>query len=144
MQEDGKYHPVVYPSHALCGSKANYHSSMLEFLALKWAVTEQFKEYLMYKTFAVRTNNNPLMYILITPNLDAMGHRWVSALAMFDFKLEYLGSADNCVANVLSRMGIRLDNNPMKEFLQSLDESSCDAKNVKDGMDKDVRPLTKV
>ena len=45
VQEDGKYHPVAYASCALRGSEANYHSSKLEFLALKWAVTQQFKEY---------------------------------------------------------------------------------------------------
>ena len=87
VQEDRKYHPVVYVSHALRGSKANYHSSKLEFLALKLAVTEQFKEYLMYKPFTLRTNNNALTYILTTSNLDAMGHHWVSDLARFDFKL---------------------------------------------------------
>ena len=53
VQEDRKYHPVVYASHALCGSKANYHSSKLEFLALKWAVTQHFKEYLMYQPFTM-------------------------------------------------------------------------------------------
>ena len=53
VQEDGKYHPVVYVSHTLCGSKANYHSSKLEFLACKWAVTQQFKEYLMYQPFTM-------------------------------------------------------------------------------------------
>ena len=35
VQEDGKYHPVAYASCALHGSEANYHSSKLEFLALK-------------------------------------------------------------------------------------------------------------
>ena len=53
VQEDGKYHPVAYASHALHGSEANYHLSKLEFLALKWAVTQQFKEYLMYQPFTV-------------------------------------------------------------------------------------------
>ena len=89
-------------------------------------------------------HNNPLTYILMMPNLDAMGHLWVSALARFDFKLVYLCGTDNQVANVLSRMETRLDDNATKEFLQFLDESSYDAKNVKDGVDKDVRPLTKV
>ena len=69
VQEDGKYHPVAYASCALCGSEANYHSSKLEFLALKWALTQQFKEYLIYQPFTVRTDNNPLMYVLMTPNL---------------------------------------------------------------------------
>ena len=45
-QEDGRYHPVAFTSHALHGGEKNYHSSKLEFLALKWAITEQFREYL--------------------------------------------------------------------------------------------------
>ena len=46
----------------------------LEFLALKWAITEHFKEYLLYPPFLVRTDNNPSTYIMTTPNLDATGH----------------------------------------------------------------------
>ena len=53
VQEDGRYHPVAYMSRALHRSEANYHSSKLEFLALKWAVTQQFKEYLMYQPFTI-------------------------------------------------------------------------------------------
>ena len=52
----------------------NYHSTKLEFLALKWAVTECLKEYLTYQPFLVRTDNNPLTYIITTPNLNATGH----------------------------------------------------------------------
>ena len=145
VQEDGKYHPVAYASHALCGSEANYHSSKLEFLALKWAVMQQFKEYLMYQPFTMRTDNNPLMYVLMTPNLDATGHHWVSALARFNFRLEYLCGTDNRVADVLSRMETRLDDNATNKFLWSLDESSYDAKNVSDDLGKeDTQPLTKV
>ena len=33
--EDGKYHPITYGSKALSKSEKNYHSSKLEFLALK-------------------------------------------------------------------------------------------------------------
>ena len=50
---------------------------------------EHFKEYLLYQPFLVKTDNNPLMYIMTTPNLDATGHWWVSALAKYDFQLEY-------------------------------------------------------
>ena len=89
-QEDGKYHPVIYASRALHGSEKNYHSSKLEFLALKWAVTEQFEEYMLYKPFTVKTDNNPLTYILTTPNLDTTGHRWVATLVKFNMKIEYL------------------------------------------------------
>ena len=46
-QADGHYHPVAYGSQALTAHEKNYHSTKLEFLALKWAVTEHFKEYLL-------------------------------------------------------------------------------------------------
>ena len=94
--------PIAYGSRALTPHKKNYHSNKLKFLALKWAVTEHFKEYLPYQSFLVRTYNNPLTYIISTPNLDAMGHRWVSALAQFNFELEYQKGQDNIVADVLS------------------------------------------
>ena len=73
-QADGHYHPVAYSSQALTAHEKNYHSTTLEFLALKWAIMEHFKEYLLYQPFLVRTDNNPLMYIMTTPNLDATGH----------------------------------------------------------------------
>ena len=73
-QDDGRYHPVAFGSRTLTQSEQNYHSSKLEFLALKWSVTEHFKEYLAYAPFTVRTDNNPLTYVLTTPNLDATGH----------------------------------------------------------------------
>ena len=38
---------------------------------LKWSVTEHFKEYLAYAPFTVCMDNNPLTYMLTTPNLDA-------------------------------------------------------------------------
>ena len=73
-QEDGQFHPVAYGSQVLTIHKKNYHSTKLEFLALKWAVTEHFREYLLYQPFLVKTDNNPLTYIMTTHNLDATGH----------------------------------------------------------------------
>ena len=85
----GWYHPVTYSCWALTTHEKNYHSTKLEFLALKWAITKHFKEYLLYQPFLDRTDNNPLIYIMTTPNLDATGHWWVGALVKFDFWLEY-------------------------------------------------------
>ena len=82
--------------------------------------------------------------MLTTPNLDATGHRWVLALASFNFKLEYLCGADNRVADVLSRMENSLMDEATGEFLQSLDESSYDANSVGDNTEKGTQPLTKV
>ena len=38
-QSDGQYHPIAFGSCSLTPSEKNYHSSKLEFLALKWSVT---------------------------------------------------------------------------------------------------------
>ena len=93
----------------------------------------------------MQTDNNPLTYMLTTPNLDATGHHWVSALAGFNFRLEYLCGTDNRVTDILSRMETRLHDNTTNEFLQSLDKLSYDAKNVSDNARKEnAWPLTKV
>ena len=105
-QDDWHYHPITFGSCSLTPAERNYHSSKLEFLGLKWSVTEHFKEYLAYIPFVVRTDNNPLMYVLTTPNLDATGHRWVGALASFEFALEYQKGADNGATDALSRVPI--------------------------------------
>ena len=88
-QADEQYHPVAYGSQALMAHEKNYHSTKLKFLAVKWVVTEHFKEYLPYQPFLVRTDNNHLTYIMTTPNLDATGHQWVGALVRFSFQLVY-------------------------------------------------------
>ena len=61
---DGQFHPVAFASRELKGGEPKYHTSNLEFLALKLAMTEQFREYLQYQPFTVRTDNNLLTYIL--------------------------------------------------------------------------------
>ena len=101
-QADGCYHSVAYGSRALTAHEKNYHSTKVEFLVLKWSIMEHFKEYLLYQAFLVRTDNNPLMYIMTIFNLDATGHQWVRALAKFNFQLEYQKGQDNMVADVLS------------------------------------------
>ena len=101
-QDDGKFHPVTYASRKLKGGEKKYHSSKLDFLALKWAVTDQFREYLWYRPFTMRTDNNPLTYIMTTPNLDATRHQGVAAMAGYDMTIEYLKGTDNKVTDMMS------------------------------------------
>ena len=90
-------------------TEQRYHSNKQEFLALKWAVTEQFHEYLSpygknRNEFVVHTDNNPITYIFSTANLDAAGQRWVTHLTSYNFALEYRKGKDNTVADFLSHM----------------------------------------
>ncbi len=101
--EDKRWHPVAYASRCTNAAERRYHSGKLEFLALKWAVTEQFKDYLIAQRFEVKTDNNPLTYVMTNPNLDACGHRWVAAMAPFNFSIKYLKGKENKAADALSR-----------------------------------------
>ena len=80
---------ISYTSRSLTQSKSKYPVHKLEYLGLKWAITEQFHEYLYGNMFEVYTDNNPLTYLLTTAKLDAMGHRWVASLANYNFHLHY-------------------------------------------------------
>uniref|UniRef100_A0A667X7X5 Gypsy retrotransposon integrase-like protein 1 n=1 Tax=Myripristis murdjan TaxID=586833 RepID=A0A667X7X5_9TELE len=81
---------------------ANYSSMKLEFLALKWAMTEKFREYLLGHRCMVFTDNNPLSY-LQSAKLGAAEHRWAAQLAAFDFEIKYRSGRSNKNADALSR-----------------------------------------
>ena len=85
----------------------NYHlhSGKLEFLALKWVITEQFRDYLYYaKEFQIYTDNNPLTYIFTAARLSATCHRWVSQLAEYKFTIHYRPGQINTDADGLFRI----------------------------------------
>ena len=109
QQIDGKWHVIAYASRSLVGPEKNYHSSKLEFLALKWAITEKFRQYLYYSPhFLVYTDNNPLTYVTTTGRLSATGQRWVNELAQFNFTIKYKPGTQNVVADYLSRIEERV------------------------------------
>ncbi|KAI5616885.1 hypothetical protein C0J50_23556 [Silurus asotus] len=95
--------PVAFASRKLKTSERNYPIHQLEFLALKWAVVDKFHDYLYGVRFTVRTDNNPLTYVLSTAKLSAVGHRWLSALSTYDFDVQYRPGRHNIDADLLSR-----------------------------------------
>ena len=64
---------IAFASRSLSNTERNYPAYKLEFLALKWAITDRFHEYLYGRQFDVYTDNNPLTYILTSAKLDATG-----------------------------------------------------------------------
>ena len=58
--EDGLERVTVYARRTLSKSERNYPAYKLEFLAVKWAIADQFHEYLYGGNFDVYTNNNPV------------------------------------------------------------------------------------
>ena len=103
-QENGKESAIAFASHSLSKSEKRYDAHKLEFLALKWAVTDCFHEYLYGGEFDVYTDNNPLTYVLTSAKLDATGQRWVAALALYHFRIYYRSGKLNANADALSRI----------------------------------------
>ena len=82
---------IAYGSRTLTPAEKGYHlqSGKLEFLALKWAICDHFRDYLYYApTFTVYTDNNPFTYVLSSAKLNATGLCWVGELADFNFKYQ--------------------------------------------------------
>ena len=111
-QPSGRLAVVAYGSRTLTPAEQNYylHSGKLEFLALKWVITEQFRDYLHYApSFKVYTDNNPLTYVMTSARLDASRHRWVAELADFNFEIYYRPGISHRDVEALSRLPLGIE-----------------------------------
>ena len=112
QEVDGQMKVISYASRILSKTEMYYPAHKREFLALKWAMCEKFKDYLLGAKTTVVTDNNPLCYILKNAKLDATSHRWLSSLSMFDFDLKYKKGISHVDADTLSRLN---EGSPLKE-----------------------------
>ncbi|KAJ7998720.1 hypothetical protein DPEC_G00207810 [Dallia pectoralis] len=119
QEQEGQLRVIAYASRGLSRSESRYPAHKLEFLALKWSVTEKFSDYLYGNQFTVVTDSNPLTYILTSAKLDATSYRWLAALSTFSFKLQYRPGKQNGDADALSRRphgDLRDDPSSQKEW----------------------------
>lgn len=119
QEQGGKERVVAYASRSLLPAErndANYSSFKIELLALKWAVTEKFKDYLWGAVFTVFTDNNPLVH-LQTAKLGAVEQRWAAQLANYHYDLKYRPGRENVNADVLSRLPLQGDHDGLVHFV---------------------------
>ena len=105
QKQEGVEWVIAFASRGLRGSvrnDRNYSAFKLELLALKWAVTEKFRDLLLYAKFSVITDHNPLRYL----EIGAVKQRWVAQLAEFNFEMHYKPGRMNQNADVLSRIPV--------------------------------------
>ena len=95
---------IAYASQSLSRSGRNYPVHKLEFLALKWAITDKLHEYLSGSEFQVYMDNNPLTFVLTMAKLDVAGHRWVAALSNYTFSIIYKPGKGHHDADALSHI----------------------------------------
>ena len=112
QRQDGIMRVISYASRTLTPAEKRYnlHSGKLEFLALKWAICDEFRDLLYYApSFTTYTDNNPLTYVMTSAKLNATGHRWVADLSNFNFTIKYRPGKHNVDADVLSRMPLDIE-----------------------------------
>lgn len=143
QEQGGKLRVIAYGSRTLTAAERNYHlhSGKLEFLALKWSVTEKFRDYLYYApSFVVYSDNNPLTYVMSSAKLNATGCRWVAELADYNFTIRYRPGKENIDADSLSRM-------PMEEIMEQCTEElsfDCVAALIQAVEEQEYAPLCTV
>uniref|UniRef100_A0A671VB87 Gypsy retrotransposon integrase-like protein 1 n=1 Tax=Sparus aurata TaxID=8175 RepID=A0A671VB87_SPAAU len=141
QEQEGKVRPIAFASRSLRPTErnpVNYSSMKLEFLALKWAMTDKFREYLLGHKCLVFTDNNPLSH-LSSAKLGALEQRWAAQLASFDFEIHYRSGKSNTNADALSRLhpprttdleiivsGTSLPQ-PLQQALQASGPTACQA-----------------
>ena len=120
QQQGGKRRVIAYASRRLRNAERNdrnYSSMKLELLAMKWAVTDKFRGYLLGSKFTVLTDNNPLCH-LGTARLGALEQRWMAQLAVFDFEVQYRPGRSNKAADALSRHPLAGEHVPVTDDVE--------------------------
>ena len=148
--QEGKQRVIAYASRSLSRSERNYPVHKLEFLALKWAITDKFHDYLYGSQFQVYTDNNPLTYVLTTAKLDATGHRWVAALSNYTFSIIYKPGKGHKDADALSHIrwpeAMELDSQTVYAVCEGVQaphgkaETLCHGAHVVDALSNDRAP----
>ena len=82
----------------------------------------------------MKNDNNPLTYILTTPNLDATQYCWVELLKGFTFGIKYQKGRDNAVADALSHVASKLNAEAVKSILDGVTAGTTVRTNVHDSM----------
>lgn len=89
QRQEGVLRIIGYGSRTVTAAMRNYklHSGKLEFLTLKWAITEGFCDYLFHVPhFTVYSDNNTQISVTKSAKLNAVRHLWVAELADYQFK----------------------------------------------------------
>lgn len=94
--------PIEYASTLLTPAQRNYHTTEREALAVVWAV-EKFRGYLEGSSVVVKSDHQPLRWLMSLKSPAGRLARWALTLQPYDLKIEYIPGRSNVIADTLSR-----------------------------------------
>lgn len=112
---DGR--PVAYASRSLNKAEMNYPTIEKELLAVVWAV-KYFRPYLYGRTFKIRTDHKPLVYLFNLKDPSSRLFKFRLILEEYDYVIEYVKGKENAAADALSR--IKVTSKELKEMNECL------------------------
>lgn len=102
-QDDDKWHPVAFQSHAMDPAQRNYEIYNKEMLAIIEAL-DDWRHYLegLPTQFEIVTDHKNLKYWCTSQHLTCRQARWLLFLAHFDFRITHKAGTSNGKADALS------------------------------------------
>lgn len=103
LQGEGKdLHPIEYSSRLLTSAECKYSTTEREALAVVWAL-EKYRPYIEGHSVILRSDHQPLRWLLTLKSPSGRLMRWALKLQAFDVQYEYTPGKVNVIADALSR-----------------------------------------
>ena len=100
--QNGEERPICYASQLYDKDQQNYNVTRKELLALVTHV-RKFRQYLLGRSFIIRTDHAALQWLRRTPEPIGQQARWLEILEEFDFQIQHRPGRQHCNADSLSR-----------------------------------------
>ena len=94
---------VAICSKSLCESRRKYPAYKKELWAIVYCL-RQFHAYIWGRHFTLETDHRPLIYMLISPELNNTMEQWLDVILNYDFDIEHRPGILNVLPDALSRL----------------------------------------
>ena len=101
--QDGTERVIAYGSRTMNKAEKNYCVTDKELLAIRY-FTEYYRQYLLGRTFMVRTDHQALVWLFRLKEPKGRIARWIEVLSSYDFSISYRQGTKHQNADTMSRI----------------------------------------